>query len=94
MARQREAHILREALEDLEPVDENPKRDLSNATPLQVLEDLAVNGKSETARVQALKVLLDRQQQLEREKAERGQREPPECPRCAERDKPTPYDEP
>jgi hypothetical protein len=39
-------------------------------------------------------VLLDRQQQLEREKAERQQRKPVECPRCAEPEQPTPWDDP
>ncbi len=54
-------------------LEEEPEPDLSSATPLQVLEYIAVHGKSETARVQALKVLVDRQHQLERERTEREQ---------------------
>lgn len=75
---------------ELPEVEEEP--DLSDATPLQVLEHIAVNGKSETARVQALKVLVDRQSQLERERAEH--REPRECSECAKRAARTPYDDP
>lgn len=80
---------------ELPPLDESPEPDLTSATPLQVLEHIAVHGKSETARVQALKVLVDRQHQLERERTECEQRqEPAPCPRCAEREAETPYDDP
>src|SRR5215210_8235775 len=74
------------AIEEPAELGESAASDLSSATPLQVLENIAVNGKSETARVQALKVLLDRQHQLQTERQQRhGQ--PEKCPECLEREK-------
>lgn len=76
----------REPGHDLAWLEEERGPDLTSATPLQVLEHLAVNGRSETARVQALKVLVDRQQQLEREREDRREL-PDKCPECIEREK-------
>jgi hypothetical protein len=86
MSRKSEAEVLREALEEPEQLEEEREHDPSSATPLQVLEQIAVSGKSETARVQALKVLLDRQHQLENER-QQGNGLSEKCPVCLDQEK-------